>query len=114
MASRRVCSWTILGLAVLSLAAAVFVADRLGRHDDASVQAGREYGASQATMYSQFSTDEPSDDQIHAWCRQGADLSAGTQIWYRGGVIQVGELDRYLFAEGCFDTYRSATLLNAR
>ena len=109
MTARRATRWTALGAAVLSLAVTGYLAYRIAPAEDHSAQAGREYGESQALMYNQHMTQEPSDQQIRLWCREGADLSADTQVWYRGGVIQVGELDRNRFADGCFETYRAAT-----
>lgn len=109
MSACRVNWWTALGLAVLALATAGFLAHRFGGDEGASVRAGREYGESQATMYNQSSTHEPTDAQIETWCHEGAELSAGAPIWYRGGVIQVGELDRRHFTEGCVEAYRAGT-----
>jgi len=57
-------------------------------------------------MYNQIKHADPSDHDLVQWCNQGAELSAATQIWYRGGVIQVGELDRKRFADGCIESYR--------
>jgi len=108
MTACRVNWWTALAAAVL-LVSVGFLASQLAHLGDASTTAGREYGESQAGMYKQFATSDPTDQQIHQWCSTGAQLSAGTQIWYRGGVIQVGELDQKRFTEGCFETYRAAT-----
>ncbi|MGO4200787.1 succinate dehydrogenase [Rhodococcus sp. TAF43] len=101
----RVNWWTALGAGIL-LAVVGIAAGRFPLGVDASVAAGRQYGANQAVMYMQFNPVDPTDEQLHQWCRQGAELSAGMQVWYDGGVIQVGELDRTRFAEGCFESYR--------
>lgn len=108
MTACRVNWWTALAAALL-LVVVGFLASQLTHLADASANAGREYGESQAVMYNQFTTRGPSDQQILQWCSTGAQLSADTQIWYRGGIIQVGELDQKRFAEGCFETYRAAT-----
>ncbi|WP_305092492.1 succinate dehydrogenase [Prescottella sp. R16] len=109
MTTRRTTWWITLGVAVVVLAATGYLAYRLaGGHDD-SYHAGVEYGESQALMYKQHIPYRPSDDEIHNWCRQGADLVASGPVWLRGGVVAVGELDRNLFTEGCFDAYRAAT-----
>ncbi|RVW10171.1 succinate dehydrogenase [Prescottella agglutinans] len=108
MTACRVNWWTALAAAVLLVATGV-LASQLTHLADASASAGREYGESQAVMYKQFTARDPSDLQIRQWCSTGAQISAATQIWYRGGIIQVGELDQKRFVEGCFETYRAAT-----
>lgn len=105
MTARRA-NWLTAACAGVLLLAVGAVAGRFAVGDDASAQAGREYGSSQAVMYRQTSSAHPSDDELSRWCREGAKLSAATQIWYRGGVIQVGELDRQRFATGCVESYR--------
>ncbi|MDH6680357.1 hypothetical protein M2284_004586 [Rhodococcus sp. LBL1] len=104
----RVNWWTALA-AAMPLVVVGFLSSQLTHLADASATAGREYGESQAVMYNQYATHDPSDQQIHQWCSTGAQLSADTQIWYRGGVIQVGEVDQKRFTDGCFETYRAAT-----
>lgn len=105
MTARRA-NWLMAACAGVLLLVVGVVAGRTAVGDDASVRAGREYGSSQAVMYKQINHADPSDHDLAQWCTQGADLSATTQIWYRGGVIQVGELDRQRFADGCVETYR--------
>lgn len=105
MTARRA-SWFMAACAGVLLVSVGVVAGRVAVGDDASVRAGREYGSNQAVMYRQINHADPSDTDMLQWCHQGADLSADTQIWYRGGVIQVGELDRKRFADGCFESYR--------
>ncbi|WP_137725259.1 succinate dehydrogenase [Prescottella subtropica] len=109
MTTRRTTWWAALGAAVLVLAAVGYLAVRLAQVHDDSFHAGREYGASQALMYHQHTVGSPSDDEIREWCRQGAELAATGPVWFHDGVIQVGELDRNLFVEGCFEAYRAAT-----
>ncbi|MCA1006057.1 succinate dehydrogenase [Rhodococcus hoagii] len=105
MTARRA-NWLMAVCAGVLLLVVGVVAGRTAVGDDASVRAGREYGSSQAVMYKQINHADPSDHDLAQWCTQGAELSATTQIWYRGGVIQVGELDRKRFADGCVETYR--------
>ncbi|CAM2840940.1 Succinate dehydrogenase [Prescottella defluvii] len=97
--------WATLGAGTL-LAAVGLAAGGFTFSGAPSVTAGREYGASQAVMYLQQQSVDPTDEQLQLWCRQGADLSARSQVWYDGGVIQVGELDRERFTDGCFESYR--------
>jgi len=105
MTARRA-HWLMAACAGVLLLVVGVVAGRTAVGDDASVRAGREYGSNQAAMYNQIKHADPSDHDLVQWCNQGAELSAATQIWYRGGVIQVGELDRKRFADGCIESYR--------
>ncbi|PTR31275.1 hypothetical protein C8K36_101302 [Rhodococcus sp. OK519] len=105
MTARRA-NWLMAVCAGVLLISVGVVAGRVAVGDDASARAGREYGSNQAVMYRQINHADPSDNDLLEWCHEGAKLSADTQIWYRGGVIQVGELDRQRFADGCFESYR--------
>ncbi|QBJ95694.1 succinate dehydrogenase [Rhodococcus sp. ABRD24] len=102
-------NWLTAFAAATLLVAVTLVAGHFALGDDPSLAAGREYGESQALMYNQINAGYPTDEQLEQWCHEGAALSANIQVWYRGGVIQVGELDTPSFTEGCIEAYGAAT-----
>ncbi len=105
MTARRAHWLTAVCAGVLLLVVGV-VAGRSAIGDDASVRAGREYGSNQAVMYNQINHGDPSDHELVQWCSEVPNCLRQRRSGTSGGVIQVGELDRKRFADGCFESYR--------
>nr|WP_294637935.1 DUF2510 domain-containing protein [uncultured Rhodococcus sp.] len=98
--------WAFGGGVIAALIVAA-LAYTLTARDDDSYQAGYEYGTDQGGMYTSLTSDRASDVMLRINCGTAATLAADDGVYWSGGRLEGGDIDRDDYQDGCFDAYRS-------